>query len=230
MIRKISDLCYINNNKNDNKIVRNISDVYSFNYINNDNENKIINKKNKLLEFIDLSLQKINNNIYIISCKYDIVYYRYNNISLTILILSTIITLIQSFQLLLLYNTNINSSELILITNLICLCLITILTILSSIIKFKNYFIIMEKIKDIQHTLFVYKLSYNKQKELLIFFDINGNLSEEIFKKLYNKIIEYNNEIKDINIYENINNNEIIKFNKNKNKNKNKNGKYNLFQ
>ena len=226
MIRKISDFWYIN----DNKIVRNISDVYSFNYINNDNENKIINKKNKLLEFIDLYLKKINNNIYIISCKYDIIYYRYNNILLTILILSTIITLIQSFQLLLLYYNNINNNKLILITNLICLCLITILTILSSIIKFKNYFIIMGKLKDIQHILFIYKLSYNKQKELLIFFDINGNLSEEIFKKLYNKIIDYNNEIKDINIYENIRNNEIIKFNKNKNKNKNKNGKYNLFQ
>jgi hypothetical protein len=198
---------------------RTISDIYTFDYILNNN-NEILTKRDKLIEFIDLSLRKINNNLYIISYKYDIYYNKYNNISLTILIFSTLVTFIQSFQLFILYYIdNINKNHFVFITNITSLLISTLLTILSSIIKFRNYSIIMSKLKDIQHILFDYKLSYNKQKQLLLFFEINGILDNKNFDKLYNKIIEYNNEIIDINIFENISINDIIKIKK-KNKKK----------
>ena len=214
-INNVYSIDYINDISNKKyKMDKTISDIYSINYIE-DSKNDILNKKNKLLEFIELSVRKINNNLHIISFKYDIYYNKYNNISLTILIFSTLITFIQSVHLFILYNiNNVNKDEIIFITTLISLFISTLLTILSSIIKFRNYTIIMSKLKDIQNILFSYKLSYNKQKQLLLFFDINGKLDNKIFDNLYNKIFEYNNEIKDINIYENISINDIIKFKK----------------
>jgi len=69
-------------------------------------------KADKLLELIKDNKKKISNNLYIISCKYDIIYYRYNSISLSLLIISTIITFIEAIRLTIInYDTQFKGSE-----------------------------------------------------------------------------------------------------------------------
>jgi hypothetical protein len=214
-----SDLVNIilDNNDNDN------------NDNDNDNDNdKIIIPLNKKIEDLLLIIKnnkkKIINNLYIISSKYDILYYRYNNISLAILILSTIITFIEAIRLTLINYDNtydessislvISTDTISLIINILSLSVSTILTVLSSIAKFKNYKENMDKLKNIHDTLFNYKNLYDKQKELINFFKTSNELTENIYKEIHNTIQTYNKEIKAISIFENIRNTDIIKFNK----------------
>ena len=180
-------------------------------------------KANKLLDMIKDNKKKITNNLYIISCKYDIIYYRYNTISLSLLIISTIITFIEAIRLTIInYDTQFKGSEISkyisqdtisLIINCFSLSLSTILTILSSIARFKNYKENMDKLKVIHDTLFNYKNLYDKEKDLIHYYKINNELNYEIFKKIQDTIEDYNKEIKSINIFENIRNTDIIKFN-----------------
>ena len=186
--------------------------------------NLILIKKDKLLMFIKESKIKVNNYLFIITSKYDNLYYKYNTITLFVLVLSTIITFNEALRLTFINyinsndNTNLSAPLISLILNIISLCFGTLLTILSSIIKFKNYSIKMENLKKMQEILFNYKNLYNKQKQLIIFFDINGIFTDELFDNLYNKIIEYNNDIKEINIFEEIRVNDLTKIYNNKQK------------
>ena len=180
-------------------------------------------KADKLLDLIKDNKKKITNNLYIISCKYDIIYYRYNTISLSLLIISTIITFIEAIRLTIInYDTQFKGSEISkyisqdtisLIINCISLSLSTILTILSSIARFKNYKENMDKLKVVHDTLFNYKNLYDKEKDLIHYYKINNELNYDIFKKIQDTIEDYNKEIKSINIFENIRNTDIIKFN-----------------
>jgi len=180
-------------------------------------------KADKLLELIKDNKKKISNNLYIISCKYDIIYYRYNSISLSLLIISTIITFIEAIRLTIInYDTQFKGSEISkyisqdtisLIINCFSLSLSTILTILSSIARFKNYKENMDKLKVIHDTLFNYKNLYERERDLINYYKINKELNNEIFKKIQDTIEDYNKEIKSINIFENIRNTDIIKFN-----------------
>lgn len=184
-----------------------------------------LNKKiDDLLEIIKTNKTKIINNLYIISSKYDVLYYRYNSISLAILILSTIITFVEAIRLTLVnYDTTYDKSKIStviatetisLIINILSLSLSTILTVLSSIAKFKNYKENMDKLKNIHDILFNYKNMYDKQKELIKFFKTSNELTETIYKEIHQKVEDYNKEIKSISIFENIRNSDIIRFNK----------------
>jgi hypothetical protein len=190
----------------------------------NNSCNLIYVKKDKLLLFIKESKLKINNYLFIITSKYDNLYYKYNTISLFVLILSTIITFNEALRLTFVNyidsnkDINISSQVLSLILNILSLFLGTLLTILSSIIKFKNYSIKMENLKKMQEVLFNYKNLYNKQKQLIIFFEINNIFTDELFENLYSKIVEYNNDIKEINIFEEIRVNDLTKIYNNKQK------------
>jgi hypothetical protein len=194
----------------------------------NNNDNEIITPLNKkiddLLAIIKNNKKKIINNLYVISSKYDILYYRYNTISLVILILSTIITFIEAIRLTLINYDNtydeskisliISTETISLIINILSLTVSTILTVLSSIAKFKNYKENMDKLKNIHDTLFNYKNLYDKQKELINFFKTSNEFTEDIYKEIHTTIQTYNKEIKAISIFENIRNTDIIKFNK----------------
>jgi len=189
--------------------------------ISNDIFNEIINKKDKLLLGIKENKKKINTSLYIISAKYDLIYFRYNRISLLILIISTIMTFIQAVSLTLVnYENNsgklssyISKETITLSVDLFLLFLGTLLTILSSIVKFRNYRENMEKLKNIHDILFNYKIMYNKQKDLIDYFILSNNLTSEVFDKLVENIENINREIKDINIFENIRIKDIVKFN-----------------
>ena len=204
-----------------------IKDEISADFVNinidNNHQDTYDDKADKLLDLIKDNKKKITNNLYIISCKYDIIYYRYNSISLSLLIISTIITFIEAIRLTIInYDTQYQGSEISkhisqdtisLIINCLSLSLSTILTILSSIARFKNYKENMDKLKVVHDTLFNYKNLYDKEKDLINYYKINNELNYEIFKKIQDTIEDYNKEIKNINIFENIRNTDIIKFN-----------------
>jgi len=186
--------------------------------------NDINYRKDKLYKTIKENKKKITTSLYIISAKYDLIYFRYNRISLLILIISTITTFIEAIRLTLINYQNdnadsemsmvISKSTISLIINMISLLLGTLLTILSSIVKFRNYRENMEKLKNIHDTLFNYKISYNKQKDLIDYFTMSNSLTIELFDKLVENVENMNKEIKDINIFENIRIKDIIKFNR----------------
>jgi len=190
----------------------------------NELNNEIHYRKEKLLNIIRENKKKISTSLYIISAKYDLIYFRYNRISLLILIISTLITFIEAIRLTLINYANDNANSILstimskdglsLIINLISLFLGTLLTILSSIIKFRNYRENMEKLKNIHDTLFNFKCLYTKQKDMIDYFTISGTLTVELFEKLVENVENINKEIKDINIFENIRIKDIIKFNK----------------
>jgi len=181
-------------------------------------------KTDELLEIIKNNKKKIINNLYIVSSKYDLIYYRYNRITLLILIISTMITFIEAIKLTLInYDTQYVDSKLSsfiaqetlsLIFSVVSLSLSTLLTILSSIVKFKNFKENMDKLKSIHDTLFNYKNLYDKQKELIKYYKISNDLTEEVYEKLQETIENYNKEIKDISVFENIRNTDILRFNK----------------
>jgi len=202
------------NDKRNSEVQTEASDIY----------NDINYRKDKLYKSIKENKKKITTSLYIISAKYDLIYFRYNRISLLILIISTITTFIEAIRLTLInyQNDNIDSemslviskSTISLIINMISLMLGTLLTILSSIVKFRNYRENMEKLKNIHDILFNYKISYNKQKDLIDYFSISNTLTVELFDKLVENVENMNKEIKDINIFENIRIKDIIKFNR----------------
>lgn len=181
-------------------------------------------KADNLLEIIKNNKKKILNNLYIVSSKYDLIYYRYNRITLSILVISTMITFIEAIKLTLInYDTRYANSKLSLfisqetlelLFNIVSLCLSTMLTILSSIVKFKNFKENMDKLKNIHDTLFNYKNLYDKQKDLIKYFKISNNLTQEVYDKLQETVENYNKEIKDISVFENIRNTDILRFNK----------------
>ena len=183
-----------------------------------------LNRTDQLLKLINDNKKKLSNNLYIVSAKYDLIYFRFNRISLSILIISTIITFVEAIRLTIVnYDTQYKGSKIgeyishetiSLIINVISLSLSTILTILSSIVKFKNYRENMDKLKNIHDTLFNYKNLYDKQKELIKFFKMSNSLTDELYDKLKETIEGYNRDIKDISVFENIRNEDILKFNK----------------
>ena len=88
----------------------------------------------------------------------------------------------------------------------------TLLTILSRMIKFRNYRENLEKLKNSQQTLFNYRGLFNKQKEQLDFYDITKKLDMKLFIELENKLEEYNKEVREVNIFENIRIKDTVKF------------------
>ena len=203
--------------------------------------NDITYRKDKLMKNIKDNKKKITTSLYIISSKYDLIYFRYNRISLLILIISTLITFIEAIRLILINYQNdiedesqktyetignttsivvkpgtmasiISKYEISLIINMITLSLGTLLTILSSIVKFRNYRENMEKLKNIHDILFNYKNMYNKQRDLIEYFILSNNYTPELFDKMVENVENLNKEIKDINIFENIRIKDIIKL------------------
>jgi hypothetical protein len=206
-----------------------------------DTMNDINYRIEKLLKNIKDNKKKITTSLYIISAKYDLIYFRYNRISLLILVLSTLITFIEAIRLTLINYQNdidyqnkntieginatiiiktgemasiISKTTISLIINMISLFLGTLLTILSSIVKFRNYRENMEKLKNIHDILFNYKNLYNKQKDLIDYFKLSNIFTIELLDKLVENVETINKEIKDINIFENIRIKDIIKFNR----------------
>lgn len=173
-----------------------------------------------LLNHIATDKTKTNDKLFIISAAYDKIYKKFNNISLSILILSSIVTLIEAFRLSIVEFVNNNTkieADVYIISftmNIITLSIGTVITILSSIVRFKNYREILEQLKDKQNLLISYREKYNKKYEKILNLLAFDNLTKEELVSINEKIIEYDNDIKTINVMEYLRNEDIIRFNK----------------
>ena len=233
IIEKQYDNNVIKNEKIDIKIYDNIiekhydNNVIKNHYVNNEIENKynnIINnqnnivKINQLLHKIEVSKNDVSSRLFIVSEAYDKYLYEYYIISLIILILSSIITFIEAFRLTIL-ELNENKKELNYVNltlNIFSLISGTIITILTSITRFKNYRETLEGLKESQAKLVLYKNKYIKQKNIIYFNHIKDIINEKDIIIISNKISKYEKGIKSINYFQFIRNKDIITYNKNK--------------
>jgi len=188
---------------------------------NIDEDDEEYDKKDPLIRKILKDKEKLNKNLFILSVKYDRICYKYNTISLTIMILSTISTFIEAARLTMTEYLRNNQNALIinvdiftLSINILMLVLGTVITILSSIVRFKNYRETMEKLKNYQNIIVKYKILYDKQIDIIKTFKSNNKeLDDETFKELNNKLREYNKEVNEnINLIEDIRNDDKVKL------------------
>jgi hypothetical protein len=151
---------------------------------------------------------------------YDKYNKEYYIISLTILILSSIITFIEAVRLSIIdtKNTNIisNSDTINFTLHILLLVNGTIITILSSIIRFKNYREFLEGLKDAQLQLVKYKNKYMRQYYIIKYNYVNKIIQEQDITKISDKITLYDRTVKSINYFQFIKNTDIIKYNKTK--------------
>ena len=214
-----SNLDIINKNNiiisNDNNIENNLIKI-------NDNNSILNQKKKELLIRIDRLKNDSSTRLFMVTEAYDKYSYEYYIISLTILILSSVITFIEALRLtiielntkekILYYNENYFS----LVLNIMLLITGTIITILSSIIRFKNYREILEGLKEAQTVLVIYKNKYNRQYNIIKYNFINNIISCDNIIKISDKITSYDKIVKSINYFQYIKNSDIIAYNKSK--------------
>ncbi len=183
-------------------------------------DNKQYDAVTNLLNKIVIDKEKTNDKLFILSAAYDKIFKKFNSISLAILILSSIVTLIEAFRLSIVEfsnnseSLNINTIIISFAINIMTLSIGTVITILSSIVRFKNYREILEQLKDKQNLLINYRDKYNKKYEKVLNLLAFNSLTIEEVKTINEKIIEYDNDIKTINVMEYIRNDDILKFNK----------------
>tara|TARA_B110000259_G_C14032387_1_gene407299 strand:- start:2241 stop:3101 length:861 start_codon:yes stop_codon:yes gene_type:complete len=198
-----------------NEIIENHNIIYSVNDVKNNNINIKIDEL--LLRIID-SKNESSTRLFMVTEAYDKYNREYYIISLTILVLSSVITFIEAIRLLIISNENYN-----LITNnytinftLHILLLVngTVITILSSIIRFKNYREFLEGLKDAQLQLVKYKNKYMRQYYIIKYNYIDKIIEQQDIIKISDKITSYERVVKSINYFQFIKNSDIIRYNK----------------
>lgn len=173
-----------------------------------------------LLNHINENKSKTIDEFFVLSVVYDKVYKKYNAISLLILILSSLVTLVEAFRLCVLdfmrnYPETVEMLEIISFSlNIITLFTGTIITILSSIIRFKNYRELLEQLKDKQNLLIIYREKYRKKYEKLLNLLAFDSLTKDDLIGIHEKIAEYENQIQNINVMEYLRTKDILKYNK----------------
>lgn len=190
-------------------------------YYENDTKNKnIVIKTDELLSRIIDSKNEASTRLFMVTEAYDRYNKEYYIISLTILILSSIITFIEAVRLSIIdtKNTNIisNSDTINFTLHILLLVNGTIITILSSIIRFKNYREFLEGLKDAQLQLVKYKNKYMRQYYIIKYNYVNKIIQEQDITKISDKITLYDRAVKSINYFQFIKNTDIIKYNKTK--------------
>jgi hypothetical protein len=219
-LQNTNTIAYTHKATDDNNIV-NLNSLLQNDYI----KNILKFKKNNeavvdLLDHITKDKEKTNDKLFIISAAYDKIYKKYYTISLSILILSSVVTLIEAFRLSIIEFINNSDSvstdtyAISFIMNILTLTMGTVITILSSVIRFKNYRELLEQLKDKQNLLITYREKYNKKYETILNLLAIDNLTVEDVKNINEKISQYDNDVKTINILEYIRNDEFLKFNK----------------
>lgn len=173
-----------------------------------------------LLETIRNDKENTNNMIFILNSAYDKIHKKYNAISLAVLILSSVATLIEALRLSILdFVGNYEYVDLNTISftmNIFILFIGTIITVSSSIIRFRNYREILEQLKDVLALLISFKEKYDKKYLKVLNLLALDEITPEEITKISEKLSEYDNAIKTIDINQFIRNDEIIKFNEDK--------------
>lgn len=174
---------------------------------------------NQLLQAIDREKKKTNERIFLVSAAYDKIYAKYNRISLFVLVLSSVTTLLEAFRLTLIefiqkgaYDIDTNTIQFVM--NSIILTTGTVITVLSSIVRFRNYRETLEQLKDSRACLINYRDKYNKKYHNVMNLKALDTNDEKQIKEIRDKIQTYDDDIKTINILQYLRNKDILKFTK----------------
>ena len=171
------------------------------------------NKKMQMIEVMKNQKSKLGDELQLISLKYDNISKMFNLYSMAILILSAFITLFDALNLLVIqfmktYNyTNEDLTAVDFVVNIFTLIMGTALTIISSVIRFKNYREKMEKFKDIQEKLITIKGNYTKDITILQLSD-----DDKTIDMVKQNMKENDNVLNSVNIVSEISNKEIVRF------------------
>ena len=171
------------------------------------------NKKMQMIEVMKNQKSKLGDELQLISLKYDNISKMFNLYSMAILILSAFITLFDALNLLVIqfmktYNyTNEDLTAVDFVVNIFTLIMGTALTIISSVIRFKNYREKMEKFKDIQEKLITIKGNYTKDITILQLYD-----DDKTIDMVQQNMKENDNVLNSVNIVSEISNKEIVRF------------------
>lgn len=198
-----------------NEIIENHNIIYSVNDVKNNNINIKIDEL--LLRIID-SKNESSTRLFMVTEAYDKYNREYYIISLTILVLSSVITFIEAIRLLIISNENYNlirnNYTINFTLHILLLVNGTVITILSSIIRFKNYREFLEGLKDAQLQLVKYKNKYMRQYYIIKYNYIDKLIERQDIIKISDKITSYDRVVKSINYFQFIKNSDIIRYNK----------------
>ena len=176
----------------------------------------------KELQMITIIVEKVKNKLFIVSAAYDKFYKKYYIITVILFILSSVVTFIEALRLIIIEYINknedsvLNEKLLTTIINVLVLVLGIVITILSSIIRFKNYREILEELREKQNIIIEYITKYVKQRDDLEFlYKKKGNeTSYEEIESIKEQVAEYNANVESINILQFLTTKDIIKYNK----------------
>ena len=186
-------------------------------YSTHDTRNNTIKVEELLTRIID-SKNETSTRLFMVTEAYDKYNREYYILSLTILILSSVITFIEAIRLSIISNDYMSISKYSDLINFILHILLltngTIITILSSIIRFKNYREFLEGLKDAQLQLVKFKNKYMRQYYIIKYNYINKIIEDNEILKISDKISSYDRVVKSINYFQFIKNKDIIRYNK----------------
>lgn len=168
----------------------------------------------KLKQHINEKIDIIINKLQYVSLKYDIVKNLFNYYSLTILIVSALITFSGALKLLFVKYINdnniyINPNNVDFALNILTLIMGTYMTIISSVIRFRNYREKMEKLREMQDKFIHIKAQYGRELSIIA---LNKNETKSLLEEVQDKVQEYDQIIEEVNMLSEITNEEMIKF------------------
>ena len=187
--------------------------------INKDKKNIIVN--NQITKIND-TITKIKNQLFIALVAYDEYYKKYYTITLILFITSSLVTFIEALRLIIIEYINkndqlmINEKLLTTLINVLVLSLGISITILSSVVRFKNYREILEKLREKQNIMIEYIDKYNKQRNNLEFLHLTkeDDIEIEEIEKIKNDIAKYDTILVSTNILQFLTTTDLIRYNK----------------
>ena len=185
-------------------------------------DKKIIIVNNQITKIND-TITKIKNQLFIALVAYDEYYKKYYTITLILFITSSLVTFIEALRLIIIEYINkndqlvINEKLLTTLINVLVLSLGILITILSSVVRFKNYREILEKLREKQNIMIEYIDKYKKQKDNLEFLHLTKEDDIEI-EEIKNDIAKYDTILVSTNILQFLTTKDLIRYNKYKKK------------
>ena len=186
-------------------------------------ERKKIIVNNKITKIND-TITKIKNQLFIALVAYDEYYKKYYTITLILFITSSLVTFIEALRLIIIEYINKNDQLLIMINEKLLTTLINVLvlllgifiTILSSVIRLKNYREILEKLREKQNIMIEYIDKYKKQKDNLEFLHLTkeNDIEIEEIEKIKNEVAKYDTILVSTNILQFLTTKDLIRYNK----------------
>jgi len=173
---------------------------------------------------IDNMILQIKTKLFMVQTAYDHYFTVYYVITLSLFVLSSVVTFIEALRLSIIeyinktVQPNIDEKILTTVINVVVLFLGIVITILSSIIRFRNYREMLEDLREKQNLILLYIDKYKKQKNDLEFmWKVKADeITIEEIENVRKEISEYNTKMESTNILQYLSANDIIKYNKRK--------------